>query len=253
MKVRLSEECKKKMAANSADHVKEFENCIGTIVPKPDNVKDFPEVNVCWEPSNLKYLYLIEDLDFIQEEIPGITILKYENSMDEVNNSKGPVIFLAGPTVRGNQLHLISWRYEAVDFFAKIGFEGTLVIPEFSDRRMSDKDRPELPLWEYNGLKRADCILFWIPRTRELIALTTNWEHGLWVGREMNKVILGYPALGSVNSFRNSYIDIMWNELHRELGIKPVVYNTLEGTIFASIERAKKRNSWLNRLKKRKF
>ena len=250
MKVKLNEDYKKRMAATSAEHIKEFENCIGTIVPKQDNVKDWPEVNVCWEPDNLKYLYKIEDLDFIQEEIPGITIYKYENSMEEVAAAKGPVIFLAGPTVRGNQLHLISWRYEAIDFFAKIGFKGSIIIPEFSNRRISDKDRPELPLWEYNGLKRANCILFWIPRTRELIGLTTNWEHGLWVGRDMNKVILGYPNLGTVNSFRNGYIDIMWNELHRELGIKPVVYNTLEGTIFAAVERAKKRNSWFSLLRK---
>ena len=41
-------------------------------------------------------------------------IFRYENSKDDVKNVKGPVIFLAGPTVRGNQQHLTSWRFEAI-------------------------------------------------------------------------------------------------------------------------------------------
>ena len=40
-------------------------------------------------------------------------IFRYEQSEEEIRNVNGPVVFLAGPTVRGNQLHLRSWRIDA--------------------------------------------------------------------------------------------------------------------------------------------
>lgn len=162
-------------------------------------------------------------------------IHRYESTHEQVNNTKGPVIFLAGPTVRGNQQHLQpSWRFAAIDICKKLGFEGSLIIPEFTDIAESDKGRLELPLWEYNGLKRADAITFWIPRTRELIGLTTNFEHGYWMGRNIQKVVYGRPD----ESFRNTYTDIMWNEIHRELGLarNTQIHNTLEDTLVQSIE-----------------
>ena len=120
-------------------------------------------------------------------------VYRYEDSKQEVRDSIGPVIFLAGPTVRGHQPHLTSWRFEAIEIFKSLGFDGSLIVPEFTSRTESDKGRLDIPMWEYNGLKRSDCILFWIPRTRELIGLTTNWEHGFWVARSLDKVIYGRP------------------------------------------------------------
>ena len=35
-------------------------------------------------------------------------VYRYEQSVDEVSLIEGPSIFLAGPTVRGNQPHLTS-------------------------------------------------------------------------------------------------------------------------------------------------
>ncbi len=166
-------------------------------------------------------------------------VFRYENTKEEVNALNEPVIFLAGPTVRGHQEHLQpSWRFEAIEIFEKLGFQGALIVPEFASKTESDKGRLDIPLWEYNGLKKADCILFWIPRTKELIALTTNWEHGYWFARDINRVILGYPPLGSENSYRNGYIDIMYREINKELDIEPMIYNTLEETIKASIKRS---------------
>src|ERR1019366_8781330 len=123
-----------------------------------------------------------------------LRVYRYEDSKESVTAEKEPVIFLAGPTVRGNQPHLISWRFEAIEIYKKIHFKGALVVPEFTSKIESDKDKSWVPMWEYNGLKRADCILFWIPRTKDkliegkietgLIALTTNWEHGYWFARD---------------------------------------------------------------------
>jgi len=90
-------------------------------------------------------------------------VYRYEESEADINAITKPSIFLAGPTVRGNQPHLTSWRFAAIEEFEKQGFDGNLIVPEFTSKTESDK--AWIPLWEYNGLKKADCIMFWIPRT----------------------------------------------------------------------------------------
>src|SRR3954469_9614769 len=105
-------------------------------------------------------------------------ILRYEDSLAEITRLNESVVFLAGPTVRGNQLHLTSWRPEAIAEFEKRDFGGTLILPEFSERTESDKGKLWIPRWEFAGLTGSDVVLFWVPRTKELIGLTTNHEHG---------------------------------------------------------------------------
>jgi len=187
-------------------------------------------------------------------------VLRYENSLDYLDkdsfNNSG-VIFLAGPTVRGNQQHLTSWRFEAIEEFKKQGFDGTLILPEFVSKTESDKHRPELPLWEYKGLSRSSVILFWIPRSRELIGLTTNQELGYWMAKDFHKLVYGRPD----DAYRIAYQDIMWKEEIKniicsdlESDIKNYtdifyksIYNTLSDTVKASIELDKE----LDKMKKR--
>ncbi len=160
---------------------------------------------------------------------------RYEESEEMVLAIARPSIFLAGPTVRGHQPHLTSWRFEAVEEFKRQGFEGDLIIPEFTSKTESDKSKPWIPMWEYNGLKKADCIMFWIPRTRELIALTTNMEFGYWQAREPEKMVYGRPD----DAYRMGYLDIMWVAVGFEHDTySPSIYTTLEKTIKASIELA---------------
>jgi hypothetical protein len=90
-----------------------------------------------------------------------MNIYRYEKSMEEVSNAPGPVVFLAGPTVRGNQTHLTSWRFAAIEEFEKQGFTGSLIIPEFTSKTESDVGKDWIIHWENNGLNRADCIMFW--------------------------------------------------------------------------------------------
>ena len=158
-------------------------------------------------------------------------VYRYEETEQSVNEIIGPSIFLAGPTVRGNQQHLISWRFEAIEIFRKLNFNGSLIVPEFSNNYESDKERFDLPIWEFNGLNKADIILFWIPRTRELIGLTTNFELGLWLSRDVYKVIYGRPD----DAYRINYCDIMYNKLCEEKLLKPVIYNNLEELIKETI------------------
>ena len=44
----------------------------------------------------------------------GLSVFRYEDSEESVTNQIKPTIFLAGPTVRGNQPHLTSWRFAAM-------------------------------------------------------------------------------------------------------------------------------------------
>lgn len=165
-------------------------------------------------------------------------IYRYEESEYIVNNINTPSIFLAGPTVRGNQPHLTSWRFDAIEEFKKQNYTGALIIPEFTSKTESDKSKTWVPLWEYNGLKKADCIMFWIPRTKELIALTTNMEFGYWQAREPQKLIYGRPD----DAYRMSYLDIMWTQVASENNqYANNIYTTLEDTVKASIESAQNR------------
>lgn len=164
--------------------------------------------------------------------------IRYENDVRQVNYDVSTV-FLAGPTVRGNQPHLTSWRFEAVEIFKKKDFKGNLIIPEFQDKTESDKYRYDIPAWEFYGLINCHVIMFWIPRTKELIGLTTNFEMGYWMGRERKKMIYGRPD----DSYRNKYNDIMWEEdAKRKLAEYPI-YNTLEKTIDATILKVKSESS----------
>jgi nucleoside 2-deoxyribosyltransferase len=164
-----------------------------------------------------------------------INEIRYETFQKDVDYSF-PSVFLAGPTVRGNQKHLVSWRKDAVRLFNEYGFKGNLIIPEFSNNSESDEVRYDLPLWEFEGLRRSNVIMFWIPRTRELIGLTTNHEIGYWMARDREKIVYGRPR----DAFRMAYVDIMWVEDYKDRfgknsGAK--IHTTLESTVKGVIEK----------------
>jgi hypothetical protein len=160
-----------------------------------------------------------------------INVIKYGYPLQKIPDIKGRVIFLAGPTVRGHQQHLLpSWRDAAIHFikdeYLKIKDSTdsvkqplTIIIPEFENKSESDKGRYDLPIWEFAGLQRADLILFWVNRSRELIGLTTNFELGYWLAKNPNKVFYGRPD----DSYRTDYNDVMYKHL-----LEDQFYNDLE-------------------------
>jgi nucleoside 2-deoxyribosyltransferase len=158
-----------------------------------------------------------------------MNVIRYEQSLERLRDDPNPVIFLAGPTVRGNQPHLTSWRFAALDEFTKQGFDGTLVLPEFTSKTETDQNKSWIPKWEYAGLCQSDINMFWVPRTKELIGLTTNHEHGYWMGRCPGKVVYGRPD----DSYRNTYLDIMWDIWEQTHSNK--ILTTLEQTVSESI------------------
>lgn len=157
-----------------------------------------------------------------------VTIINYDT---QTPKPYGPIVFLAGPTVRGNQPHLHpSWRMQAIQDFVSAGFDGTLVLPEFESTTASDKGVDWIPDWEFDWLTTADVKMFWIPRTRELIGLTTNVEFGMWMVRDPHRMVYGRPD----DSFRNRYNDIMW----RRAG-QTQIHNTLRTTVTAAMQKTK--------------
>ncbi|MEI6297673.1 MAG: hypothetical protein WCO84_08635 [bacterium] len=161
-------------------------------------------------------------------------IYRYEDSLAEIVNSPVPTCFLAGPTVRGNQPHLISWRFDAIREFEKQGFDGSLIIPEFTSKTESDKGKRWIPKWEFAGLSGCDIIMFWIPRTKELIGLTTNHEHGYWLGKLSHKMVYGRPE----ESYRNTYLDEMWEiDAYQNYRFPMPIHKTLEATVDAVINK----------------
>jgi len=159
-------------------------------------------------------------------------VYRYEDSLADIVNSKVRTVFFAGPTVRGHQSHLTSWRPEAIAEFERQGFDGDVILPEFTAPRgqrhstVSDKGKLWIPAWEYAGLSGCDVIMFWVPRTRELIGLTTNHEHGFWLAKNALKCVYGRPD----DAYRMTYLDLMWEWFAN----KPF-YTTLTDTVQASI------------------
>jgi hypothetical protein len=156
--------------------------------------------------------------------------IRYETDINTVNFNLNTV-FLAGPTVRGNQPNLTSWRFQAINIFKCKNFSGNIIIPEFVNKYESDEYRYDLPIWEFIGLRNCTVIMFWIPRTKELIGLTTNCKFGYWMAKNRSKMIYGRPD----KSYRNTYLDIMWKEDSKLNNSNCQIYNTLENTIEATI------------------
>lgn len=164
-----------------------------------------------------------------------LEVFRYERSLKTLLDNPRPIVFLAGPTVRGHQPHLTSWRFEAIEEFERQGFDGSLIVPEFSSKTESDKGKLWIPAWEYKGLCVSDVIMFWIPRTRELIGLTTNHEHGYWLAKAPEKVVYGRPD----DSYRNTYLDLMWNfDAQQNDRPQDEILNSLSETVRLAIRKA---------------
>lgn len=99
-------------------------------------------------------------------------------------------IFLAGPTPRSDTVP--SWRPEALQILKEMGFRGHVIVPEPSDGKWVE-DYTEQAEWEWEGLRRAGVIVFWVPRDMDTLpGMTTNIEWGIW-GQHGGRCVLGAP------------------------------------------------------------
>lgn len=127
-------------------------------------------------------------------------------------------IFLAGPTPRDKSVP--SWRPEALLRLQDLGFDGTVFVPEPRDGAWSPSGYDVQVEWEEKALKRADCIVFWVPRDMKTMpALTTNNEWGVWC--DSGKVVFGAPDNAQAVRY----------QLHYAAKNKVPTSNTLNGTL----------------------
>ena len=135
-------------------------------------------------------------------------------------------IFLAGPTPRFGIKYKndCRWREEIIFILEKQGFEGDVIDP-FNvnfDRSILKKQID----WEIEMMYKSSLVLFWIPRSDEHPAFTTNVEFGTWLNNTKS-FVLGYPK----ESIKNEYLAIRYEE---ETGRKP--FSNLEDIVSWSID-----------------
>lgn len=138
-------------------------------------------------------------------------IYAHETFPDKVRKS----LFLAGPTIRrdptNRQALMTSWRVKALQELEMLGFEGHVFVPEPKNGIWDENLYEDQLEWEEEGLHRADCILFWVPRDMQGVkfedsimpGLTTNDEWGFW--KNSGKVIWGSPKGADHTRYQQYY------------------------------------------------
>jgi len=130
-------------------------------------------------------------------------------------------LFLAGPTPRSKEVP--SWRPEALKILENLGYNGVVFVPEPSDGKWK-RDYDAQVEWEDFALNAADCILFWIPRSEDLPALTTNIEWGVWC--DSGKAVVGFPKKTPSTDYIQYYAD----------KLKTPAKHSLQKTLEAAVE-----------------
>ena len=117
-------------------------------------------------------------------------------------------IFLAGPTPRPEH-PVDSWRPEFIDVLQGTGIDCTVLIPECETEYWHGNWDKQCQ-WEYDHLRAASAIIFWVPRDLVTMpAFTTNVEFGYWL--KSQKMFYGRPD----NAPKNRYLDWMYRKEHR--------------------------------------
>lgn|SRR5574344_602769 len=153
---------------------------------------------------------------------------KEDGTFIKIKNAKN-TIFLAGPCPRTKEDYKNDWRYEAVEILNKLNFNGSVFNPtnehykEASDKNGDDTLEKQTK-WEYEAMHKASAIVFWIPRSKEHPAFTTNIEIGPWIGKP--GIFVGWPD----NAIKNEYLGIRC----KMAGM--TVYNDLEELLTAVVK-----------------
>lgn len=121
--------------------------------------------------------------------------MKLVFSDDKIPNKIEKSIFLAGPSPRMKGED--NWRKRALYLLKELDYKGTVFIPltkaiYYEDESLTKNwDYINQISWECEARKIADCVVYWIPRTKEMIGLTTNLEFG--EDLKLKKIFYGRP------------------------------------------------------------
>ena len=115
----------------------------------------------------------------------------------DTNNS----IFLAGPCPRHD--YSDDWRFEAFKILEELGFNGNVITPTNDKYNLLEKTNAlfNQTMWEYEAMHRCSALVFWIPRSEEHPARTTNIEFGDWYNKP--GVFIGWPD----EAIHNEYLE----------------------------------------------
>lgn len=139
--------------------------------------------------------------------------------LDDCKNS----IFLAGPCPRDD--YEDDWRNEAIEILNKLKFKGTVLNPTNKYYDATDKEHLlKQTVWENEALHKASAIVFWIERSEEHPAFTTNIEFGEWVNK--NGTYFGWTN----KAIKNDYLNIKLNMCNKKR------YTTLENMLTAVVQ-----------------
>ncbi len=104
----------------------------------------------------------------------------------------GKSVFLAGPTPRTQEIK--SWRPDMIKALNKLDTISEIFVPEPKNGIWQTEYDHQVE-WEYEAIKAADILVFWIPRNvaGAMPGFTTNVEFGFWL-KQKEQIILGYPT-----------------------------------------------------------
>lgn len=131
-------------------------------------------------------------------------------------------LFLAGPSPRNPDQP--NWRPEALAALEAMGYDGVVFVPLPRNGDWSHGYDAQVE-WELTHLNMADVALFWVPRSKDLPAMTTNVEFGSFY--DTGKAILGYPK----EATQMRYLD------HLAKTESVTVCGTMEDTLRAAVTR----------------
>jgi len=170
--------------------------------------------------------YDAKDYDYTpNEEVFGKSKVKVLTPKDELKDVRNGV-FLAGPSTRGDTP--IGWREAFIYWFKLRNCDCTILNPEnpgygeFTEEKYRKQTE-----WEIRAMHMATRIIFWIPRTKEHPALTTNVEFGEWFSNKATYV--GYPLCSEHNRYIKMKCEQAGKEpFHRISSLVNTVVNSLE-------------------------
>ena len=129
------------------------------------------------------------------------------------HDEKEVSIYLAGPT-RWN-VHLKSWRKEAVKILEVLEFNGTVFCPEYEGDRFVEnyKEKDE---WKEIALHSASTIVFWVSKNYP-IKIYDSAEFAYWISKKPNSFFYGREVVNS-NYEQTFFLNWIYE---KELGIEP--------------------------------
>jgi len=118
---------------------------------------------------------------------------------------KRNTVFLAGPCPRDPAVK--DWRGEFIALLGAKAKESGIQIDVLNptNRNFDDANYVKQCDWEHEGLAMASVVVFWVPRTEQNPAFTTNVEFGEWF--QSDKCVCGGPKDG----WKNRYLEQRFN------------------------------------------